>query len=698
MPIRLLHDDLAQLDNEKVRLFGLPEADPSLEVYPPGLSFCMIMKNEERFLEACLRSIATVADEICIVDTGSTDRSIEIAESFGAKILRTEWPHHFAKARNMSLEMATYRWILTLDADEEVIPESLFALREIKNAPAALTSVSVRIHNTTNDAIGESTVSHYLPRLFPNTSRIRYIGAVHERLVVDGTTGVHMVDSPIAVLHHGYKTEIIEGRQKTKRNYPLIEQEAKEHPEDTFCLFNLAMVQLSLGKSDESIETFERMFEIAERNQESSTRAYMPPAHVALATAYAEHRQDFDKALEILERCLEATPYFPNALFFKANIHAIQGDIEESRRYLREAVNSQEYIKAYAFVDEAIPLWRAKYYLALSYVNTKEYDTAFSWFDRAIQARPEMYEIRLAYARALEDAGKKADAEKAFAELSNETNIEGIFIEYLRALMRLKRYAKVLTLVGRINPEETSDEAKMHAYLIAASAACRLGSEEGEHYLQLAVAIQPHPRSGDLLTALDELYLMLGKHQERDELRNWELHERPPCFTENDYLRRSFRYLESGDNTRAVEAVAYGLRVAPKSQKLLYNGATAKMQLGEFDDALQYVSLLEPYPDQEIYLRGTYLRAMLLNEQHRYEEAIAALDGILRWEPEQLDALNFRATLLQRVQRFEEAESTLKTALALGAPFAAVELAKCYLVQGRYAEAQEVAEQALGVV
>ncbi len=92
----------------------------------------MIVKNEERFLEACLRSVEGIVDEINIVDTGSTDRTLEIAEKFGARIQHREWRNDFAWARNEALAMATKRWVLVLDGDEEIAPECRRQLMDLR--------------------------------------------------------------------------------------------------------------------------------------------------------------------------------------------------------------------------------------------------------------------------------------------------------------------------------------------------------------------------------------------------------------------------------------------------------------------------------------------------------------------------------------------------------------------------------------
>src|SRR5476651_717597 len=99
-----------------------PARGASGVVYP--ISLCMIVRNEERFLSDALTSVQGVVDEICIVDTGSTDDTVAIAESFGAKIKFFAWQDDFASARNEALAMASGAWILVLDADERLAPQS----------------------------------------------------------------------------------------------------------------------------------------------------------------------------------------------------------------------------------------------------------------------------------------------------------------------------------------------------------------------------------------------------------------------------------------------------------------------------------------------------------------------------------------------------------------------------------------------
>ena len=100
-----------------------------------GISACLIVQNEERFLRDCLNSIAGVVDEICLMDTGSNDQTLDIARDFKCKIRHFTWGDDFSAARNACLEMATQEWILVIDSDEELAKESIELLRQATKQP-----------------------------------------------------------------------------------------------------------------------------------------------------------------------------------------------------------------------------------------------------------------------------------------------------------------------------------------------------------------------------------------------------------------------------------------------------------------------------------------------------------------------------------------------------------------------------------
>lgn len=139
------------------------------------ISLCMIAKNEEFNIGRCLSSVKGVVDEIIIVDTGSSDETCQIAQSFGAKVQTFNWNDNFSDARNASLELATGDWILVLDADEELAQESKAILREAV-LQSDMEGYFIRIENVAGNDSCPETHSDTVFRLFRNRKDYRFRG------------------------------------------------------------------------------------------------------------------------------------------------------------------------------------------------------------------------------------------------------------------------------------------------------------------------------------------------------------------------------------------------------------------------------------------------------------------------------------------------------------------------------------------
>lgn len=185
----------------------------------PSLSLCMIVKNEEKHLARCLTSVKDVVDEIVIVDTGSTDKTISIAESFNAKIFHFDWINDFSAARNFALRKCNSDWILYLDADEELNPNSIYELLSYKSHALAGVYCTVKSIGTSN--VNGSVMKY--TRLFSNVTGIEFLGKVHEQ-VVDSLkkNKIPLIDSEIEIIHHGYAIDEEGLKQKKERNLLLL--------------------------------------------------------------------------------------------------------------------------------------------------------------------------------------------------------------------------------------------------------------------------------------------------------------------------------------------------------------------------------------------------------------------------------------------------------------------------------------------
>ena len=145
----------------ELNIMTTPKHQPVETGGRPTISACLIVKNEEKFLPQCLESIKNAVDEIIIVDTGSTDRTVEIAKSYGAKVYHHPWRNSFSEARNHSLSYATCDWILQIDADESLEQADIPLLHSLIRTDSH-NAILVAIYSTLPG--GQS--KHYFTRVF----------------------------------------------------------------------------------------------------------------------------------------------------------------------------------------------------------------------------------------------------------------------------------------------------------------------------------------------------------------------------------------------------------------------------------------------------------------------------------------------------------------------------------------------------
>ena len=222
------------------------------------LSVCMIVKNEEKNLPRCLDSIKDFADEIIVVDTGSSDKSVEIAKSYGAKIGYFKWNNNFSDARNASLEMATKDWILFLDADEEISKEEFIKLKNTINT-TPLEAFHCRLVNIIqNTNIGDAIVL----RTFKNNPNYRFRGKMHEQIIfsiqeVSGESSIGLSD--IKITHYGYDPQVSDMDLKQKRNLELLES-YDEKDKDGYYYYSLGNEYSRINDPNKALETYYKAY------------------------------------------------------------------------------------------------------------------------------------------------------------------------------------------------------------------------------------------------------------------------------------------------------------------------------------------------------------------------------------------------------------------------------------------------------
>ncbi|HEX7569799.1 MAG TPA: glycosyltransferase [Verrucomicrobiae bacterium] len=274
--------------------------NPSAILHPPSsprLSVCLVVKNEEKFLAQCLKSVRGLAAQIIVVDTGSTDRTVEIAKEFGAEIYSFPWCDDFAAARNAALEHATGDWILTLDADEELPAAQHSALlADLKKADALA-------HRLPLVNAGQNDGRSFVPRLFRNAPGVYYFGRVHEQVFPSllphcKNWGLKTALGTAEILHHGYTKEMVRDRNKIGRNLKLLRLALAENPSDVNLVMNFG---LELVRSDNLAGGVEQYREAFRLMSAQKTGDVVPELREVLLTQFTSQLYKIRAHAEVVE-------------------------------------------------------------------------------------------------------------------------------------------------------------------------------------------------------------------------------------------------------------------------------------------------------------------------------------------------------------------------------------------------------------
>lgn len=229
------------------------------------LSLCTIVKNEEASLVNCLMSVKDAVDEMVVLDTGSTDRTVAIAQAFGAKVEFYPWNNDFAAARNESLKYATGDWILVLDADELLTPGIVPQIKQI------IQNENYLLVNLVRQEVG-ATQSPYslVSRLFRNHPEICFTHPYHA--MVDNSVAAlqqrethwQVVSlSPIAIEHYGYQPGEITSKNKLMRAKTSMEAYLTENPDDPYTGSKLGALYVQMGEVQKGVEMLEKALSLA---------------------------------------------------------------------------------------------------------------------------------------------------------------------------------------------------------------------------------------------------------------------------------------------------------------------------------------------------------------------------------------------------------------------------------------------------
>ncbi len=371
-----------------------------------SLSVCLITKNEERFLEDCLRSVKNVASQLIVVDTGSTDRTVAIAKKYGANVHSFDWCDDFSAARNASIKPATGDWILWLDADERLSPDACGFLKKLNPHEKRPVIGQVQINNASNDDAAVHISTAY--RLFTNHKGISFKGIIHEQLMSRQPGKVESRRMPIHIDHLGYALEEDITKEKHKRNGRLLERMVRENPNSAYAHFTLAQQYNLMDQPRLALPHFEKAYALRQLNKELTA---------TLLNVWAESCLNLNQnetALDLAEKSVTLEEKQVGGYYLLYKIYKNSNKFSKALKALESIRTSESYIQIHGWqigTDVLLGKEKLDYAQAELELMNGNFPRAEALYAGLIADRPDDIALKVQAGKAFLQRGKFIRAE-----------------------------------------------------------------------------------------------------------------------------------------------------------------------------------------------------------------------------------------------------------------------------------------------
>ncbi|MEW5768141.1 MAG: tetratricopeptide repeat protein [bacterium] len=526
----------------------------------PTISLCMIVRDEEENLPRCLESVKGLVDEIIVVDTGSKDKTREIARSFGAKVYQHPWEDDFSKARNISLSYAASDWILVLDADEWLDRKYIPKIKKILKEAEEYVGVSFVIYSET--ATGMGTAHAF--KLFKNHEGFYYEGAIHEQLIIHGK----ILTTKFRIYHSGYNLTPARAKKKFERSAKLLKDGIEEDPNNFYYRFHLGRLYLGQEMYQECIREALVALDISKTVKEVD-EATILMIMFDLAYAYFE-LQDYRQAEEVCLKAMSMRPDYPDIILVLGYVYLKMGRREEEiatfKKFI-EVVKQQEEEMPYdnLLVASAGSVDKAYQYIGEAFLKLSRLDEAIANFKLSLEHNPKNTKVYESLIRCYQETRE--------ADWIKETCLKALTNEVANAL--------IYYLLGLIYKEEKNPEAK--------------------NFLQKVIELKPEgiPAYLDLVDIYFEeqefepVFPLLDKLRELEPKRAYRLYQ---AMGDKEAVR--------GDYEGAIRAYNIILANNPEDEGARTGLARCQIKLGQYEDAQRnYQTLLSVNPHHPEALR-----------------------------------------------------------------------------------------------
>lgn len=356
------------------------------------LSLCMIARNEEAYIAEALKSVQGIADEIIVVDTGSTDRTVELAREHGAKVFFMEWQNDFAAARNESLRHATGDWVMILDADERVPQEFKDNLRSLLIPTDQAISYLLYIRNYLHEGEEGSVLGHYMVRLFRKTPETRFFGVIHEQLYPNWGE-VTIPENTFYINHLGYAKQDKKAQKIENRNLPLIEKALEQTRGKNPSLYSFYAFYMGSSLQDAK-EVTKWLKEAIDSCPEPQKAAHIPVAYLDYMRALY-YLRSYQEGILVGQQALQQVPnieHYPDFWDSLGILYLAHEDYEQAissfGRSLSLVQSDSEQALFFAARTSRIGGWGTYLNLGLAYALKGDQAQAKAYFVQAIDTYP----------------------------------------------------------------------------------------------------------------------------------------------------------------------------------------------------------------------------------------------------------------------------------------------------------------------
>lgn len=378
----------AQIALERIEDLAGRAAPRRTRARPKELGACIVVRDEAPGLANALESVRGVASEIVVVETGSGDRSREIALSHGAVLCEFPWRDDFAAARNESLRHATKDWILVLDADQTLDPASHDEIRRLMETLGLVGYLVRQLDHT-----GDGVIEHLTPRLFPNRPELRYVGRLHEQLVCGpADLPLHLALSGVILHRHSDFPRVHDLRASTDRDLELLLAAVREEPDEPLHLYDLGVAYHVLGRDGDAEQAFLRAIALGlPRRERAQSTHYLAHTYLLLALTLARVSRSVEAAA-YARHALALSPEYADAHAALAACLARAGDLDGALAHYERALACGDR-PAYVPTDRSASGWRSLLGMSDVHLLRGDHAAARACVERARAAAPERPEV-----------------------------------------------------------------------------------------------------------------------------------------------------------------------------------------------------------------------------------------------------------------------------------------------------------------